>query len=50
MLISAAAVYRQNERREGVEARGAVGAYLDYRFDDEFLADVYPEMKKASKD
>ena len=50
MLISAAAVYRQNERREGVEARGAVGAYLDYRFDDESLADVYPEMKKASKD
>lgn len=44
MLISAAAVYRQSERREHIPATNAVQQFLDDTYPDEFLRKAYPSM------
>lgn len=49
IAISAMAVYRQSERREGVPARNAVAAFLDEHYPDEFLAKIYTNMVPVEK-
>ena len=43
-ILSAAALYRMDQRREGVPASGAVTQFLDERFPDAFLQGRYPNM------
>ena len=50
LFISSAAVYRQTERREGKPAENAFDAYLDERFDDDFLKIIYPNMRYVGKE
>ncbi len=45
MGISALAVGRQTERREGVPADNAVRRFLDDHYTDEFLGVIYPNMQ-----
>ena len=49
IAISAMAVYRQSERREGIPARNAVAAFLDEHYPDEFLAKIYTNMVPVEK-
>lgn len=43
-ILSAAALYRMDQRREGVPASGVVAQYLDERFPDVLLQARYPNM------
>ena len=43
-IMSFMAVYRQNERRNGIEAKTFIGEYFDENFDDEKLKKIYPNM------
>lgn len=43
-ILSAAALYRMDQRREGVPASGAVTRFLDDRFPDVVLQSRYPNM------
>lgn len=43
--ISFAAVVRMNERHEGVAAQTALGRYCDQKYPDEFLKNIYRNMK-----
>ncbi len=45
VVLSSMAVLRQVERHEGIEASGAVDEFLDKNFDDEFLDEIYANMK-----
>ncbi len=44
ITVSAAAVRRQSERREGIAPSGTFEHYLDDRFSDERLQQIYPNM------
>jgi len=47
MLISAAAVARWSQRVDGVATQSSVGEYLDSRYPNDFLEEVYPNMEKV---
>ncbi len=47
MALSAAAVKRQDLRREGIPARNAVELFLDETYDDETLKRIFPNMQPA---
>lgn len=47
MSISAAAVYRQTQRSDGIEATNAIESFLDETYPDEFLKEMYPNMSKV---
>ena len=44
MIVSAAAVYRQSQRREQIPATNVVQRILDDTYPDEFLSKAYPSM------
>ena len=44
VVISCLAVYRQNERRNNIEAKTFIGRYFDKNYDDEKLKKIYPNM------
>lgn len=43
-VVSAAALCRMDQRREGVPAQGTVSRFLDERYPDSFLHERYPNM------
>lgn len=43
-ILSAAALFRMDQRREGVPALGAVSRFLDERYPDSLLHERYPNM------
>lgn len=45
MLISLAAVYRQDQRRKDIPPKTVIGEFLDTHYTDEFLSKYYPNMK-----
>ncbi len=45
LTLSACAVYRQAERRDGKKASNFFESFLDEHYDDEYLKNVYPNMK-----
>lgn len=45
MLISAAAVLRQIERKNGDEPSNSVEEFLDKQYNDDYLKKIYPNMK-----
>lgn len=47
MFLSASAVYRQAERREGVLARNEFERFLDQNFPDDYLNKIYVNMRIA---
>lgn len=47
ITISAAAVYRQTQRSEGIEARNSIEVFLDKTYPDDFLKTMYPNMSKV---
>lgn len=47
MFLSAAAVYRQGERREGIAASNSFERFLDDRFPDDYLDTIYVNMRIA---
>lgn len=49
IALSAGAVYRQTERRNGIPAQNAVQTFFDRCFPDEFLKVIYPGMKYVGK-
>ena len=49
MLVSALAVARQEERREGLPAANIVEIFLDEHYTDERLAEIYPNMMVKEK-
>lgn len=48
-VLSAAALYRMEQRQEGVPALGAVSRFLDEKFPDAVLHARYPNMKILSE-
>ncbi|MEG0295952.1 MAG: putative ABC transporter permease [Clostridium sp.] len=44
MFISVAALQRQSERREAIQASGYLDTYLDNNFNDDVLKEIYPNM------
>lgn len=49
IIISCVAVYRQNLRRQGIEARNFIERYCDTRFTDEFLHTIYENAVPVEK-
>ena len=49
MAVSAGAVYRQNERINGVPATNRVQAFFDRTFPDEILQIIYPHMQHVGR-
>ncbi|MDL2229602.1 putative ABC transporter permease [Treponema sp. OttesenSCG-928-L16] len=45
--ISAAAVLRWSRRQDGLPASNSVELFLDEKYPNEFMAEIYPSMKKA---
>lgn len=48
MLVSALAVSRWSERQQGIPAENAVADFLDNRYPNEMLAEIYPNMQVVS--
>lgn len=46
-IISTAAVARWSQRTDGIAPKSPFGEYLDNRYPDDFLKEVYPNMKKV---
>lgn len=44
MLLSTAAVYRQRQRRNHVEADSKINVFLDEKYNDDVLKEIYPNM------
>ncbi|SCJ43723.1 Predicted membrane protein [Anaerotruncus sp. 2789STDY5834896] len=45
MVLSAAAVWRSGQRRQGVAPEGGFAVFLDQTYPDDYLKEVYPNMK-----
>lgn len=49
IIISAAAVYRQYDRKNNVKAENTIQVFLDKYYNDEFLEFVYPGINELNK-
>lgn len=49
IALSVAAVYRQSERRNDIQANNLVRTYLDQNYNDDKLKSIYPNMTVVSK-
>jgi uncharacterized membrane protein len=49
ITISALAVGRQTERREGKPATNAISRFLDEKYTDDYLKNIYPNMSVANE-
>lgn len=47
IFLSASAVYRQNERRLGIEPNNQYEAFLDEKYPDDLLNEIYVNMRPA---
>lgn len=48
MLVSAAAVTRWSQRSDGIAPQNSIAEYLDSRYPNDFLEEVYPNMEKIN--